>query len=164
MKRDLPKTVIQDEVLFSSAHAALTFALNFSGQQFGKSAVATMAAPAGGGSGKGLGGLDGSAQSGMIRAELKRCGELVEALLIARVAPRSSPCSCKHVCCSGKVPNEEYLNAISFLCKEAMPYLAGSLSHYSLRKGLIARYFGEKVQVSHHRNGVDNLTVLDVEW
>ena len=29
-----------------------------------------------------------------------------------------------------------------------MPYVAGGLSHYALRKGLIERHFGEKVTVN----------------
>ncbi|MFZ6773047.1 DNA-binding protein [Undibacterium sp. SXout7W] len=163
MKRDLPQSVAQEEALFSSAHAALTFALNFSGQQFGKSAVAALAAPAGGGSGKGLGGLDGAAQAGMIRQELKSCGPLVEALLIARVAPRSKDCHCTHACCSGKIPNDEYTGAIALLCREAMPFVAGSLSHYALRRGVIARYFGEKVKVGELADlcGVTEKTVFN---
>lgn len=147
MKRDLPLNVIQEEALFSSAHAALTFALNFSSQQFGKSAMATLIAPAGG-SGKGLGGLDGSAQAGIVRAELERCGELTQAILIAKMAPKFKVCECKHPCCSGKKPNSDYDNAIEYLCKDPMTHVAGTFSHFQVRKGLIMKFFGEKIQIN----------------
>lgn len=145
MKRDLPLNVIQEEALFSSAHAALTFALNFSSQQFGKSAMATLIAPAGG-SGKGLGGLDGSAQAGIVRAELERCGILVESLLIARVAPKVINCDCMHSCCSGKKPNIDYEKAISYLTDESACFFSGCLSLYSIRRACILKYFGEKIK------------------
>ena len=147
MKRDLPQSVAQEEALFSSAHAALTFALNFSGQQFGKSAVAEFAAPAGGGSGKGLGGLDGAAQAGMVKQELHSCGLLVESLLVARVAQDTTVCSCNSACCSGRRANKEYQDALGFLTMECAQFFAGMLSLYSVRRGLIRKHFGEKVSL-----------------
>ena len=144
MKRDLPQ---QDEALFSSAHAALTFALNFSHQQSSKSAMSALLPPEASKGGKGLGGLDGAAQAGMIRAELKACGPVVEALLIARCAPRSTPCVCKSACCSGHRQNDEYEEAITLLCREAMSHLSGMLSHYTLRRALIEQHYGKKVQI-----------------
>lgn len=147
MKRDLPQSVVQDEALFSSAHAALTFALNFSGQQFGKSAVAALAAPAGGGSGKGLGGLDGAAQAGMVRQELHNCGVLVESLLIARVAQDTTVCSCNSACCSGRKANKEYQDALGYLTLECAQFFSGMLSLYSVRRGLIRKHFGEKISL-----------------
>ena len=159
MKRDLPQ---QDEALFSSAHAALTFALNFSHQQSSKSAMSALLPPEASNGGKGLGGLDGAAQAGMIRAELKACGPVVEALLIARCAPKFSVCSCKSPCCSGKIANQEREAAINFLCMEAMQYFAGCLSHYTLRRGLIEKYYGEKVKVEDLADlcGVNRTTVM----
>lgn len=137
----------ETEALFGSAHAALVFAFNFSGQQFDKSAMARLASTPGK-AGKGLGGLDGAAQAGMVRAELHACGELVENILIARIAPKSVICECTHACCSGKKPNHEWNNAIVWLTREAMAQVAGSLSHYHLRRGIIERYFGVKHNIA----------------
>lgn len=137
----------ENEALFSSAHAALVFAFNFSGQQFDKSAMARLAAGPSR-TGKGLGGLDGAAQAGFIRQELHGCGELVENVLIARIAPKSVICECTKSCCSGKQPNREWDDAIVWLTREAMQHLAGSLSHYRLRRGIIEKYFGVKHDIA----------------
>ena len=71
-------------------------------------------------------------------------------------------CSCKHVCCSGKVPNQERVDAIAVLCHEAMSHVAGGLSHFALRKGIIERYFGERVKVDDLADlcGVHRTTVM----
>lgn len=139
--------IIEEEALFSSAHAALVFAFHFSGQQFDKSAMARLASTPGR-AGKGLGGLDGAAQAGMIRAELHALGELVENVLIARIAPHSVICECTRACCSGRTPNAEWVNAITWLTREAMAQVAGSLSHYRLRRGIIEKYFGVKHNIA----------------
>lgn len=139
--------MIAEEALFSSAHAALTFAFNFSGQQYDKSAMARLAAPPSG-SGRGLGGLDGAGQSGMIRKELQEIGQLGEAVLIARIAPKTIPCYCTRPCCAGKTPNAEYENAILYLVRVAMEHLSGHLSHYQLRRAIIEKHFGRKVNVT----------------
>jgi len=135
--------IVQDEALFSSAHAAMVFAFNFSGQQYDKSMMARMASTPGR-DGKGLGGLDGAAQAGMIRAELAHLCELHASILIARVAPPTIPCECRHACCSGHKPNTEWVDAIIILTQLAMGELSGHLSHYLLRRGIIERYFGAK--------------------
>ena len=82
---------MQDEILFNSAHGALVFAFNFSGQAYDRPMMNRLATPSVG-TGKGLVGLDGAGQSGFIRAEVKAMGKLSEAIIIARIAPRSTPC------------------------------------------------------------------------
>lgn len=135
--------IVADEALFGSAHAALVFAFNFSGQQYDKSQMARLAATPGR-AGKGLGGLDGAAQAGMIRAELAHLPEPLASILIARVAPHFSPCECRHACCSGQKPNQEWVGAILVLTERALSELSGHLSHYMLRRGIIEKYFGTK--------------------
>lgn len=109
--------------------------------------MARMATPPGR-SGKGLGGLDGAAQSGMIRSELKAIGQTGEAILIARTAPRTIPCDCQRLCCAGHKPNAEYENAIGYLMQVAMEHLAGHLSHYQLRRAILEKHFGAKISVT----------------
>lgn len=135
--------IAENDALFNSAHSALVFAFNFSGQQYDKSMMARMAA-APGRAGKGLGGLDGAAQAGMIRGELARIDPLSANILIARTAPHSIPCECRHACCSGEKPNLEWTNAIGFVTEVALGELSGCLSHYRLRRGIIERFFGVK--------------------
>lgn len=61
----------QDDYLFDGVHQALTFAYRYSGQQYSPSVLAQFMAR-GGGAGKGLSGLDGAAQAGLIRALIER--------------------------------------------------------------------------------------------
>lgn len=133
-----------EDVLFSSAHAALVFALNYSGQAYDRPMMNRLAAPATG-SGKGLAGLDGAAQSGMIRAEIKALGKLAEAILIARIAPRWMPCACRAACCSGRTPNCEWTDAVAILADMVRTTaLAGCTAHGLLRRAYIVRYMTAK--------------------
>lgn len=132
------------EPLFESAHGALVFAFNFSGQCYDRPMMNRLASPAIG-SGKGLVGLDGAAQAGMIRAEVQAMGKLAEAILIARIAPRSMPCHCRQACCSGKKPNKEWTDAISFLADHVRTTaLAGCTANGMLRREYVVRYFSRK--------------------
>lgn len=63
------QSAIAEDHLFDSLHAALTFAYRYSGQQYSPSIMAKMMRGSGG-SGKGLSGLDGAAQAGLIRGLL----------------------------------------------------------------------------------------------
>ena len=130
--------------LFESAHGALVFAFNFSGQCYDRPMMNRLASPAIG-SGKGLVGLDGAAQAGMIRAEVQAMGKLAEAILIARIAPRSMPCHCRQSCCSGKKPNKEWVDAIGFLADHVRTTaLAGCTANGMLRREYVVRYFSPK--------------------
>lgn len=134
------------DTLFRSAHAALTFAFNFSGQSYERPLMNRMAdepAPPG----KGLVGIDGAAQAGMIRAEVHALGRLAESILIARVAPRTTPCSCRAACCSGHRPNKEWTDAIAYLSDEIRrSALAGCTSNGLLRRAYVVRYFSPREQ------------------
>lgn len=80
--------------LFRSAHQALLFAMTYSATQHGTAAAAErqialqareryLPEP---GSGRGLRGLDGAAQAGMIRSKVERMAPLNVAVLVARFA------------------------------------------------------------------------------
>ena len=133
-----------DEPLFHSAHSAMVFAFNFSGQSYDRPMMNRLASPAVG-SGKGLVGLDGAAQAGMIRAEVQTLGKLAEAIIIARIAPRSVPCHCRSACCAGHRPNKEWTDAISVLADYVRTTaLAGCTSNGMLRREYVVRYFTRK--------------------
>ena len=140
------------EPLFETAHSALVFAFNYSGQRYDRPTMLRLAAPDLG-SGKGLGGLDGAAQAGMIRAEVSALGRLAESLIAARVAPRTVPCACRAACCCGTRPNTEWTNAIMFLADHVRTKaLAGCVVNGVMRREYVVRYFtrrGERVSLEN---------------
>ena len=137
---------MQDEILFNSAHGALVFAFNFSGQAYDRPMMNRLATPSVG-TGKGLVGLDGAGQSGFIRAEVKAMGKLSEAIIIARIAPRSTPCACTSPCCSGHKPNKEWTDAIATLSDHVRTTaLAGCIANGLMRREYVVRYFTHKDQ------------------
>lgn len=163
----VPAVTPKAQPLFKSAHAALVFALNYSMQQYDRPLLNRIAsgeltagmAPAGG---KGLSGLDGAAQAGMIRNELAQLSPIQQAALVASIAPQQLPCDCRVSCCSGWKINQEWANAMSALTTAAAAgALSGCLSNGRLRSMLIQRLFGAKVTLSKlaedHR--VDERTV-----
>lgn len=133
-----------ENMLFQNAHGALTFAFNFTGQAYDRPMMNRLASPAIG-SGKGLVGLDGAAQAGMIRAEVQAMGKLAEAILIARVAPRTKPCSCRSSCCAGHKPNKEWTDAVAYLADYVRTAVyAGCVVNGLMRREYLVRYFTKK--------------------
>lgn len=136
-----------EQILFRTPQDALIFAFNYSTQTRDRSAMDRMAAPSPR-TGKGLSGNDGAAQAGMIRRELEQLTEIERAVLVARFAPRSSPCACGRACCGGHTPNPEYLAAIRTLEQAAMAILpSGTVVHYQLRRGLVEKATGVKIEI-----------------
>lgn len=147
-------------ILFRTPQAALVFAFNYSMQQQGRPLADRLASPAPR-TGKGLSGNDGAGQAGMIRAELKELTELELAILIARFAPRSTPCTCKNPCCSGYRVNQEWSDAIRVLEQAALTQLSGHVSNYRLRRRLVEKAVGVKVELKEiaKESGVSEKTV-----
>jgi len=135
-----------NQALFTSAASAAAFALNFSSLSYQKSAVNRMVGtppPVG----KGLGGLDGAAQAGMVRAELASIGLIGEAIIVADIAHKIKPCACKAPCCSGEVTNPEWAAAIGLLSNYLQEMKIGP-SHFIVRMNLVRRFFGVDVSIS----------------
>ncbi len=133
-----------ENTLFQNAHGALVFAYNFAGQAYDRPMMNRLAAPSVG-NGKGLVGLDGAAQSGMIRAEVQCLGKLAEAILIARTAPKSKPCSCRAACCSGHKPNREWTDAIATLSDHVRTAVyTGCSVNGLMRREYLVRFFTQK--------------------
>lgn len=147
------------EPLFKSAHAALVFAYRFTSQQYDRPLMNRMADKEAR-TGKGLAGLDGAGQAGLIRSEVKGLGPLYESIVIASFAPQDVTCECKRPCCAGSKVNKEWSSAIDAITTEAMQHLAGKLSHYGLRRGIVERQFGAKHKLSElaEKCGVDKDT------
>ena len=131
------------DIRFTSGRDALVFAFNVSDQAYDRPMMNRMAAPSIGKGG--LAGLDAPAQAGMIRAEVQTLGKLAEAIIIARIAPRSVPCHCRSACCAGHRPNKEWTDAISVLADYVRTTaLAGCTSNGMLRREYVVRYFTRK--------------------
>lgn len=140
--------------MFKSAHEALTFALHYSMQQYDRPLMNRLAsgeltAGMARGGGKGLSGLDGAGQAGMIRAELAQLDPIHQAVLVASIAPADIPCHCRVSCCSGRKVNPEWQEAMSVLTTAAAAgALSGCVSNGRLRSALIQRLFGAKVTLA----------------
>lgn len=108
-------------ILFENTEQALVFAYNYTGQNCITARLSPEPLPT---TGKGLGGLNGAAQAGMIRREVSSTGKLIESLITAKYAPMWLPCNCGHACCSGKIENREWAEAIPYVvldvCKNAL--------------------------------------------
>ena len=144
-----------DNQLFASSHAAMMFAFNYRGAP-ALSVVNRMGQQPSGMPGKGLSGLDGAAMSGMIRYKLHALGMLHEAILIADIAPRSHPCSCRSYCCSGFTRNQEWSDAISWLCDDVrVNALDGHRTTHPIRRACVEVFFGAKIPVAKIANDLD---------
>lgn len=148
------------EGLFRSVDWALRFA--FDGERRGapRPFLNRVAAPSAGGD-PGLAGLDGAAQAGMIRAEVKRLGEIPEAVLICRYAPRTVRCDCRRPCCRGSFENPEWRQAAGLLAEQALRPLKLGGGHHQLRFDIVRRYFcgGSNIQDLAKRHGLNRNTV-----
>ncbi len=156
-----PAVKEKSEPLFRSAHAALVFAFNYSMQQYDRPIMNRLAAGPSKSEGRGLSGLDGAGQAGMIRAELARLAPLHQAVLVASIAPQQIPCECRAACCGGWKVNPEWSDAMSELTTvAAAAALSGCLSNGRLRSALIQRILGAKVTLAElaGRHNVDEKT------
>lgn len=128
-----------DGTLFRTARGALLFATNYAHGQTKKPFLVKMMG--GGRAGRGLGGLDGAGQAGMILAALARLPKVQQALLVARYTAAVTPCSCRAPCCKGYREAPEWSAAVEFLIEDVLQF-TGTISHYRLRRALVMRFLG----------------------
>ena len=134
------------DALFESTHAALVFAYNYSDQQYSPPPMVRLMRGGTVGSGKGLVGLDGAGQAGLILAEVMQMEIPSQAVLAARFSPHGIPCDCGSKCCSGHRASAAWREAIDFLTEYVLRnVLSGCASHYRMRRAMVARLYGEKV-------------------
>ena len=132
--------------LFASAEAALRFALNFRADHYVRPVMNRHAAPACG-VGKGLAGLDGAAQAGMIRRALSALGSHAEAVLVARMAVPRQRCECGAACCAGTRPNPVWRTAVGVLADYVRTTaLAGTSARGPMRLIAVGQYFAEAAE------------------
>lgn len=137
--------MIDQEPLFASAHNALLFAFNFSGQQYDRPMMNRLADDPIDYVSKGLSGMDGAAQAAMVFNKLFHLPPLYQYIVFATYAPRSIPCACRYPCCSGTKRNVLWDACITEIEEAAITQaLPGCISHRLLRRGIVLRAFGDK--------------------
>lgn len=141
--------------VFDSTHSALMFAFRFSSEQYGESVLGRLQGR-GCGSGKGLVGMDGAGQAGMVLAELGRLEAIEMAALVARYAQRCEPCPC----CGSARPTKLWSEAVAVLASWCVPAVVSNLR---VRRELIGKFFGHRVEFTDlaQRHGMNRKTVAE---
>ena len=99
------------ERLFRSAHEALTFAFRFAHDQSPRTPMTRLMQGGSLGSGKGLIGLDGAGQAGMILAALAHITPEERAVVMTRYGDLRSPCQC----CGQYAPTRDWRDSVDML-------------------------------------------------
>lgn len=149
-------SVMQQGPLFKSVYGALMFAYNFSAEQYDPPAMLKMIGTHMS-SGKGLKGVDGAGQAGMILQEVKKIPIDQQHFLCARYALPTMPCSCGRPCCSKETPNRAWRESVDWLSDYTLRRaLAGTVSHYRMRSELVRR------ALAHFEPRVEKLTLTRI--
>lgn len=101
--------VIVEQPVFNSYQEALLFAYNYADQQFAKSLMTRMLARTG--STRGLVGLDGAGEAGMIMASVRKLSQIEQDALCIRYTKVKSFCKC----CGHEVNTKQVKAALSRL-------------------------------------------------
>lgn len=152
--------------LFKNPHDALMFALRFSAQQYAQTPLAkemrrAAMGPGGGaiGQGKGLVGLDGAAQAGIICARLDRLTPLQRACILARFSERVESCHC----CGSDKMLDAYKGALLTLANWAGTYANSDKVGQRLLFSIVQEFFDrpKKMAREAEKLGVPKRTAYD---
>lgn len=130
--------------LFESTHNALTFAFNFSDQQYDRPLMNRLASNPVNHVSKGLSGMDGAAQAGMIVSRVMLMPALSQYIIFAQYAPIQLDCGCRRSCCIGKRPNPLWDEVIIEISQAAIGAMSGVVTHRVLRTAIVRKLFGDK--------------------
>lgn len=132
------------EPLFDTPANAIMFALRFSSQQYAETPMSKLMKRSGRrSSGKGLVGIDGAGQAGMILAKLDELGELERACIIARYTDREAQCPC----CRQEVASEEYRAAITTLADWAAHTIENITDIERMRFAIVQEFYERRRSV-----------------
>lgn len=145
--------------LFNSTHDALTFAFNYSSQQYALSPMSKLSLK-GAGIGKGLISVDGAGQAGFIMAAVNRLTPVHKCCIVARYAIKTTECHC----CGSEAMTDQYGEAILNLMEFCIK--GGHITGVSVRKlrELIVRSFYERgisIQQAAEKYKVQRSTAYD---
>lgn len=133
------------EGIFESAEEAITFACNYSSQQYALSPMAKILQRGAYGSGRGLVGLDGAGQSGMVFAEIAGLDYWQMLAVMAGKMVRSERCDCTHSCCRGWKMTDVFREAVHQLADHVARVLPVVPQVKEFRVAVIMKFYGEKV-------------------
>jgi hypothetical protein len=132
------------DYLFDGVHQALTFAYRYSGQQYSPSVLAQFMARSSG-AGKGLSGLDGAAQAGIVRAIVGKLDIYQRNMIAARFA----------------ADDHERIEARLSLVPVAVANMGTGMYNRRAADALVQKFFGLKIGVQDvaaetglHRNTI----------
>jgi hypothetical protein len=119
------------EALFRSAHEALTFAFRFAHDQSPRTPMTTLLQGGRIGSGKGLVGVDGAGQAGMVLSALKHLNDEQRNVIMVRYGDLRRECSC----CGQMAPTPDWRIAVDALshCDE-LRGLPRAIRHAAIEK------------------------------
>ena len=128
--RNCEGVAVEGDYLFESLHGALTFAFRYSGQQYSPSVLAQMMkGPSR--SGKGLSGLDGAAQAGLIRGLIGKLPKNELSMITAKFSAEEW----------------ERIEAMKVLVVPAICSLGTGCHSSRVAQALVQRYFGADVHL-----------------
>lgn len=145
--------VVKHAGIMKSAKEAVVFALNFSDHQYALSPMAAFLKHSGG-SGRGLKGLDGAGQAGMIWAEITLLPYFQAFAIIARCTHHRVRCTCGQPCCGGWRSSEVWREVTSQLCDLAIQATPDHISNRRLRLASTEKVFGAKVTLDEVADNV----------
>lgn len=140
----MESAIKHDEYLFDSVHGALTFAYRYNGQQYSPSLIAMMMrGPMK--TGKGLSGIDGAAQAGLIRGIIQRLEPAERNMISARF----------------EINQRERLKSMLFFMPMIISNMPTGVHSKRAADVLIQKWFGERLKIQDaaqeigvHRNTV----------
>lgn len=138
-----------DDPLFDSTWAALAFAYRYSTQQYQPTPMARLMRGSIG-SGKGLHGLDGAAQAGLVRAMVEKLPEFERAAITARFT----------------LDNREGLAAKIVLIRPATAALGTGVHNRRIVDNLVQKFYGRRVYLQdlHAKYPEINRKTLTDHW
>lgn len=134
----------EEVALFDSLHQALTFAYRYSGQQYSPSLMARLM-QGGGKSGKGLSGLDGAAQAGLIRGIIGKLDVHEQNMISAKFS----------------FSEKERIQAMMELVQPAIASMGSGCHSRRVAEAMVQRYFGHALHLADYaaHNGVSAPTM-----
>jgi hypothetical protein len=164
---------MSESPLFNTTADAIMFALRFSSQQYAETPMSKLMKRNGGrSSGKGLVGLDGAGQAGLILKKIDTLGALERACIIARYTDRVSQCPC----CKQTTASDGYRAAITMLADWAARTIEHVTDVERMRFAIVQDFYERRRLVGKTAEGIgmprqtaydnrarihDKLTMLD---
>lgn len=136
------------EPIFTSTHAALSFAFSDGFACYPRSIMARLASSPSRTTNR-PSGIDGAAQAGLIIAIIdSTVGESDAAIIAARFTKRSEVCACGRLCCAGHRPYAPWLESVLMLCELMRFAVPETSTNRMVREQCVRKYFGERVNLA----------------